>query len=88
MLDDDVHNRLSEEGLNISATIRELLEDRLSNHRIVLSVSSETKTMYHDILEIVSGSDEEFEEYFVTALKSYLSDNCVNIENKIKKYLG
>ena len=87
MLDDDILHRLSEEGVNLSATIRELLEDRFSDHRVVLSVSKKTKTMYHDILEIVSGSDEEFEEYFVQALKSYLSDNRAEIESKINKYL-
>ena len=58
----------------LSGTIREALEDSLSQDKIILSVSKETKELYHQIFNKSHYSDQEIEVYFRKALKSLLDD--------------
>lgn len=86
-IDEHLHKKVQELGLNLSATIRECLEDQFSEHKINISVSEKTRKKYYEILEILSATDEDFEPYLDDALSLFLKDKQKNLQAKIKKYL-
>lgn len=74
MIREDQHQRLSSRGLNASGLFRDLLDDYLSEYKITISVSQETKDLYDTIISNTSSSDEDLEKYLREGLKSLLKE--------------
>lgn len=86
MIREDQHQRLNQKGLNASGLFRDLLDDYLSEHKITISVSEETKELYDMIISNTASSDSELEKYLKDSLKSLLKekiDYMIKIHEKI-----
>ncbi len=74
MLREDQYNKVTEAGLNLSGLVRDLLDDYLSEHKITLSVTEETKSLYDLIVSNTGSTDEDVEKYLKNTLKLLLKD--------------
>lgn len=86
MIREDQHQMLTKRGLNASGLFRDLLDDYLSEHKITVSVSEETKELYDMIISNTASSDSELEKYLKESLKNLLKekiDYMVEIHKKI-----
>ena len=67
-------NQLHALEVNISGYIRDLIDDRISNDTIVLSVCNETKKLYDQVISNSGQTDLDLEPYVVNALKVMSKD--------------
>jgi hypothetical protein len=74
MIREDQAQILAERGLNLSGLIRDLLDDYLSDHKITLSVSEETRAIYDKIISNTGSTDQDVEIYLRDSLKLLLHD--------------
>lgn len=74
MIREDQYNTVTEAGLNLSGLIRDLIDDYLSEHKITLSVTEETKSLYDLIVSNTGSTDEDVEKYLKSTLKLLLKD--------------
>jgi hypothetical protein len=72
MIRKEQHDRLQEMNVNISGFVRDIIDDRLSDHVITLSVSQETRALYDRIISMSTSGDTDFEPYLRDALKNML----------------
>ncbi len=77
--------RVMEAGLSLSGLIRDLLDDRFSDTKVVLNVKSSTKKMYDNIISNFGAGDIELEKYLIGALDRFLIDKEDEIKNIRKK---
>ena len=87
MVREDQYTELSEAGINLSGLIRDLIDDYLSEYKITISVTEDTRKIYDLIVSSTGSNDEDLEEYFKEALKSMLSDRIKNMQEIEKKLL-
>jgi len=81
---EDQHDAVSERGLNMSGLIRGLLDDHLSDNRIVFAVSAQAKATYDSVRSNVGAEDKDLEPYFLEALDRYLEEKTREIK-KIRR---
>lgn len=72
MVNEEQHQKLLDSGLNVSGLIRDLIDDYLSDFKITLSVSEETRQIYDKIVANTGTTDSDLEKYIVKALKELL----------------
>ena len=75
MIRKDQHDRLQEMKVNISGFVRDMIDDRLSDHVIVMNVSKETKELYDRIISMSANVDADLEPYLRDALKNMLKSH-------------
>ncbi len=78
------HERIHAKGLNLSAIVREALEDEINAHTITLSVSDQTKKLYMQLFEETQFNDSEFEPYLKNALNDFVEDLIEKRQNRLK----
>lgn len=74
MIGEEQHQRILELGLNLSALIRELIEDYFSDQKITLVVSKKTHGLYKQVLLNSGGSNVDIEPHILAGIKSVLKD--------------
>ena len=84
MVKAEQYETLSQQGINLSGLIRDLLDDHLSDHKITISVSEETRTLYDRIVANTGTTDIDIESYFKDALKELL-DTKIKAMTKLKQ---
>ena len=72
MMREDQHQQLLDSGLNVSGLIRDLVDDYLSDFKITLSVTEETRQIYDRVVSNTGATDADLEKYIVKALKELL----------------
>jgi hypothetical protein len=72
LINEDQHSKINILGLNLSGLVRDLLQDHLSENKITLSVSEETKALYQSVVSNTGSDDQEIEEILRLALKALL----------------
>ncbi len=72
MMREDQHQKLVNSGLNVSGLVRDLVDDYLSEFKITLSVTEETRRIYDKIVSNTGATDADLEKYIVKALKELL----------------
>ncbi|MEM7645742.1 MAG: hypothetical protein AAF203_02430 [Pseudomonadota bacterium] len=72
MVREDQHQKLLDSGLNVSGLVRDLIDDYLSDFKITLSVSEETREIYDKVVSNTGATDADLEKYIVKALKELL----------------
>ena len=72
MVREDQHQTLLDSGLNVSGLVRDLIDDYLSDFKITLSVSEETRAIYDRVVSNTGATDGDLEKYIVKALKELL----------------
>lgn len=74
LLREQQYQKLNDKGLNVSGLVRDLLDDFLSEHKITINVTENTKQLYDTIISNTGSTDEDLEKYLRTSLKELLSD--------------
>ena len=74
MIRRDQHEKLLSEELNTSGLVRDLLDDYLSDHKITISVSEETRKLYDSVISNTGSTDLDLEDYLRDSLKKLLRD--------------
>lgn len=74
MIREDQHQLLNDKGYNASGLFRDLLDDYLSEHKVTISVSKETKEIYDMIISNTASTDEDLEKYLRKSLKDLLQE--------------
>lgn len=74
MIREDQHQKMADLGLNASGLFRDLLDDYLSEHKITLGVTKETKELYDLIISNTASSDSELELFLKDSLKKLLKE--------------
>jgi len=87
MVRDDQYEKLHQMDVNMSGFIRDLIDDRLSDHIITLNVTEETKALYDRVISMSPTGDMELEPHLRTALKNVLEQNIKEMQ-KLHKKLG
>lgn len=80
MIRKDQHDSLQELGVNISGFVRDIIDDRLSDHVITLGVTQETRSLYDRIISMSVSGDADFEPYLRDALKNMLKDTIEEMQ--------
>ena len=80
MIREDQHVQLLELGVNMSALIRSLIDDHLSESKITLAVSEETAHLYRQVVSNTGATDADVEPYLRGALKAMLKDRIAAME--------
>lgn len=88
LIGEEQYAKLSERGLNLSGLVRDLVDDYLSEHRITVSVSDETKRLYDQIVSNTGSSDADIERYFRDALGQMLKDKIEKMKDLQSKSFG
>lgn len=84
-LDKEIISQAKKDGVNLSARVTELLEDDYSEHKVTISVSTELKQKYIEVLSITNSTDEEFAPYLDEALSNFVKDHADSITSKMDK---
>jgi hypothetical protein len=74
MIREDQHRALTDQDLNVSGLVRDLIDDYLSEHKITIAVGEKTRSLYDQIVANTGSTDVEVEVYFREALKHLLND--------------
>ena len=72
MIREDQYKQLVDMGLNVSGLVRDLVDDYMSDFKITLAVSEETRQVYDKVISNTGATDEDLERYIVKALKELL----------------
>lgn len=79
MILEEQYRILSEQGLNVSGLIRDLIGDHLSDNVISLQVSEETKQIYDTVISNTGSDDHELEVHLRVALAQLLEEKIANM---------
>ncbi len=74
------YRALNERGLNVSGLIRDLLGDYLSENKITLQVSDETRRIYDLVVSNTGAGDEQIEAPLREALAKVLEQRIVEMQ--------
>ena len=85
LLREDQYQKITDDGLNLSGLVRDLIDDHLSEHKITLSVTEETRQLYDLIVSNTGSTDEDVEKYLKDTLKLLLSDRIKSMQELEKK---
>jgi hypothetical protein len=83
-IDEKAHKRIQKEGINLSALVREKLEDKFSKHTITLSVDKEVSDLYDRIHQELQVTDKDLSKYLTPALVKFLRDKILDLEELIE----
>ncbi|MCJ8277416.1 MAG: hypothetical protein HRT44_12730, partial [Bdellovibrionales bacterium] len=81
MIREDQHQKLLDSGLNVSGLIRDLVDDYMSDFKITLSVSEETRSIYDKVVSNTGATDQDLERYIVEALKELLKSRIKEMQS-------
>ena len=87
MIGEQQYEQLSQAGLNISALIRDLIEDHFNESVISLRVSKKTQQLYTKIVSNTGATDEDIEPLLVDVLRKLLDERLQKIRS-LKSELG
>ncbi len=82
----DQYENLTSQGLNVCGLVRDLIDDYISEHKIVLTVTEETAKLYGMVISQTGSSDEDLEIPVRAALKELLRQKIQEMQ-KLEKSL-
>ena len=88
LVKEEQYESLSNRGVNVSGLIRDLIDDYLSDHKITIAVSEETRALYEKIVSNTGTEDDEVEVYFRESLKDLLANKIKEMERLQKDVFG
>jgi hypothetical protein len=81
MVGEEQYERMARAGLNISAFIRDLIDDHFSEDVITLRVSRKTHDLYTKIVSNTGATDADIEPLMSEVLKRLLDERLQKIKN-------
>jgi hypothetical protein len=85
MVREDQYKSIIDSGLNLSGLVRDLIDDHLSEYKITLSVTEETRQLYDLIVSNTGSTDEDVEKYLKDTLKLLLKDRIKAMQDLEKE---
>lgn len=85
MVREDQHQKLLDAGLNVSGLIRDLIDDYMSEFKITLSVTEDTRRVYDRVVSNTGATDGDLEKYILKALKELLKVRIQEMQELEKK---
>lgn len=82
----DQYQELTNKELSLSGLVRDLIDDRFSDTKIILKVSPRAKKLYDLIISNFGVGDDEFESFLIDALDRFLIKRSSELE-KLRKEL-
>jgi len=83
----DQYERLQDMNINVSGFIRDIIDDRLSDHTITLNVYHETRELYNQIVSTSPKGDIDIEPHLRDALKKLLDERIEEMKTLQKSLL-
>ena len=80
MILEEQYERLSEQGLNLSGLVRDLLGDYLSHSSVTIRVSDETRRVYDLVVSNTGATDEDIEAHLRVALARVLESRIQEMQ--------
>jgi hypothetical protein len=80
LIGEDQYKGINDRGLNLSWLIRDLIDDYLSERKIVLNVTDETLALYQKVISATGSLDQEFEPFFKNALQLFLKSKIESMQ--------
>ena len=80
LLRPDQYSKVHDSGLSLSGLVRDLIDDRFSESKIVLSVERDTKRFYDTIVSNFGSDDMELEKFLLGALDEFLAQKADQID--------
>jgi hypothetical protein len=80
MIGEDQYERLAKANINISALIRDLVEDYFSESKITVGVNKKTRELYDKIVSNTGATDQDIEPLLVEVLKKLLHERLEQIK--------
>ncbi len=87
MIGEQQYERLNKSGVNISAFIRDLIEDHFSDHVIHLTVGEKTHQLYVKVVSNTGATDADIEPLLIESLKKLLDQRLEKIK-QLKSEIG
>ncbi|WP_413291237.1 hypothetical protein [Bdellovibrio sp. HCB337] len=81
LIAEDQYERLTKAQINVSALIRDLLEDYFSETKITLSVNRKTRDLYEKIVSNTGATDKDIEPLLTQVLKELLNVRLEQIKS-------
>jgi hypothetical protein len=88
LIREEQYERIGQLGLNLSGLVRDLLDDYLSEHKITLSVTEETRALYDRIVANTGSSDADVERYLKESLGRMLDDKIKDMQKLQRSAFG
>jgi len=88
MVREDQYEGLNARGLNVSGLIRDMIDDYLSDHKIILNVSEDVRQLYDEIVSNTGATDNDIEPYFKNSLQDLLKNRIKKMQELQKKRFG
>ena len=80
MIEEDQYKKITERGLNLSAFIRDLVNDYFSDHVINISVKKETYQLYNQVISNTGATDKDIDPLLVEVLGKLLDVRLQKIQ--------
>ena len=80
MIEEDQYKKITERGLNLSAFIRDLVNDYFSDHVINVSVKKETYQLYNQVISNTGATDKDIDPLLVEVLGKLLDVRLQKIQ--------
>ncbi len=81
MVGEQQHEQICKAGINISAFIRDLIDDHFSQHKISIRVGKKTHDLYMKVIGNTGSTDEDIEPFLVEVLKKLLDKRLQRIKD-------
>lgn len=81
LIEEEQYERLTKAQINVSALIRDLLEDYFSETKVSLSVNRKTRDLYEKIVSNTGATDKDIEPLLVEVLKQLLNVRLEHIKS-------
>lgn len=88
LLREEQYQSIADSGLNLSGLVRDLIDDHLSEHKITLSVTEETRQLYDLIVSNTGSTDDDVEKYLKDTLKLLLRDRIQSMQELEQRILN
>ena len=85
MIREDQHQSVIDAGLNLSGLVRDLIDDHMSEFKITMAVTKETREIYDQVVANTGATDADLEEHIVSALKALLKQRIKEMQDLEKK---
>jgi hypothetical protein len=85
LIREEQYEKIQRLKLNLSGLVRDLIDDRFSDRRVVLSVTPETRAIYDKAISNFGASDRELEEHLLESIDSLLHKKVRDIDSVRKE---
>ena len=81
LIREDQYEEIQERGLSLSGLIRDMIDDRFSETKVLLSVSKKCKKLYDKVISNFGADDLDLEKYLIEGLDKLLEEKTKEIKD-------